>query len=251
MGRKSNASKKEEMAHMSGGSNPSLDETKSQPENMQTESHNSLSKKRLKNRCVVIRRSDRLQNICLPTPNQDVGHVIEEIESEEEDEPCAQVEKRCPDSIPGERSLEEKVDYLLQCLEAHEKAIDTLKSEASKRPLQSKGPSSSEVRYKSLYFDSQKKIEALTDENCQLSKKLEVTLGKLEVCEKDTRVFSELMDKVKEVLLVSNLTKATEMALQLSSKVLGGFASPDAVVEPRTIGVKRNREKVAKKKVRS
>lgn len=66
-------------------------------------------------------------------------------------------------------------------------------------------------------------------------------------CEKDTRVFSELMDKVKEVLLVSNLTKATEMALQLSSKVLGGIASPDAVVEPRTIGVKRNREKVAKK----
>lgn len=66
-------------------------------------------------------------------------------------------------------------------------------------------------------------------------------------CEKDTRVFSELMDKVKEVLLVSNLTKATEMALQLSSKVLGGFASPDAVVEPGTIGVKRNREKVAKK----
>ncbi|XP_010652116.1 uncharacterized protein LOC100853168 isoform X1 [Vitis vinifera] len=248
MGRKSNASKKEEMAHMSGGSNPSLDETKSQPENMQTESHYLLSKKRLKNRCVVIRRSDRLQNIRLPTPNQDVGPVIEEIESEEEDEPCAQVEKRSPDSIPGERSLEEKVDYLLQCLEAHEKAIDTLKSEqASKRPLQSKGPSSSEVRYKSLYFDSQKKIEALTDENCQLSKKLEVTLGKLEVCEKDTRVFSELMDKVKEVLLVSNLTKATEMALQLSSKVLGGIASPDAVVEPRTIGVKRNREKVAKK----
>ena len=106
-----------------------MDETKSQPENMQTESHNLLSKKRLKNRCVVIRRSDRLQNIRLPTPYQDVGPVIEEIESEEEDEPCAQVEKRSPDSIPGERSLEEKVDYLLQCLEAHEKAIDTLKSE--------------------------------------------------------------------------------------------------------------------------
>lgn len=70
-------------------------------------------------------------------------------------------------------------------------------------------------------------------------------------CEKNTNVFSELVDKVKEVLLVSSLTKATEMALQVSSKTLGGFASPDAVVEPRTTGSKRKRETVAKEKIKN
>lgn len=65
--------------------------------------------------------------------------------------------------------------------------------------------------------------------------------------EKDAHMFSELMDKVKEVLLVSNLTKATEMALQASSQVLGGFASAQAT-EPRTTSIKRKVEKVHKKK---
>ena len=65
----------------------------------------------------------------MPTPNHDVGPVIEEIESEEEDEPCVQVEKISVRPILGEKNLEEKVDYLLQCLEAHDKTINTLKSE--------------------------------------------------------------------------------------------------------------------------
>lgn len=111
-----------------------MDETKSQPQNMQiesmqTETPNIQSKKQLK--CVVIRRSDRLQNMRspIPTPNQDVGPVIEEIESDQEDEPCAQMERGSPSSILGEKTLEEKVDQFLQRLEEHEKTIETLKSE--------------------------------------------------------------------------------------------------------------------------
>ena len=61
-------------------------------------------------------------------------------------------------------------------------------------------------------------------------------------------MFSAMMDNVKDVLLVSNLTKATEMALQASSQLVGGFASPAAAA---TKGIKRKIEKVAQKKVKS
>lgn len=103
---------------------------------MQKDSHNS-SKKRLKNQCVVVRRSDRLLNTGLRTPHQDAVPIIEEIESEEEeDEQCVEVEKKSLESVLRERNLEEKVEYLLECLEAHEKTIGTLTSEVLNSALQ-------------------------------------------------------------------------------------------------------------------
>ncbi|GMP91015.1 hypothetical protein CsSME_00041896 [Camellia sinensis var. sinensis] len=100
--------------------------------------------------------------------------VVEEInlcESEKEDEP--HVEENPPNSMPAQQRLEEKINYLVQ-------AIKELKSKAAERHFRGDSPAV-DHKYKSLYFDLQQKIEALTKENQELSKKLDVALGKIEV----------------------------------------------------------------------
>ncbi|GMP91014.1 hypothetical protein CsSME_00041896 [Camellia sinensis var. sinensis] len=88
-------------------------------------------------------------------------------------------------------------------------------------------------KYKSLYFDLQQKIEALTKENQELSKKLDVALGKIEVYEETRRASSDVLEKFKDVILISNLAKATETAMNLSSQaILAGFSSPRVADEP-------------------
>ncbi|VVA24419.1 Hypothetical predicted protein [Prunus dulcis] len=243
MGRRA-ASRNEEMAHMPQGTNPSSERVEPRPEAprlemieqtnsklpeaprlemiQQTNSKlpieeqgTNTSRKRPKRSDAVVRRSLRIQDSIVPTQNQNMEHVIEDTtvsEGENEDEQPAH---KMHGSTSGEKSLEEKVNYLVQLLDtmnlkARNKNSDFCESPAS--------------MYKSLYADSQK-IKALETENHQLSLKLEVALAKLEAYENGTRAFSEMADKLKDLILVSNLAKATETAVNLSSQTARGACS--------------------------
>lgn len=168
--------------------------------------------------CAIIRRSDRLRNVTPPAQKQEIEPVVEEInlcESEKEDEP--HVEETPPESMSPEQSLEEEGDY----------------SKAAKRHLQNDRPKAN-LKYKRLYFDSQKKIEALTKENYELSKNLAVALGKLEAKEEAVRIF-------KDLLLISNVGKANETARNLSSQAERcRCSSPSDIGDPKAV-VKRKK----------
>ncbi|KAM7256446.1 hypothetical protein ACFE04_012187 [Oxalis oulophora] len=75
-----------------------------------------------------------------------------------------------------------------------------------------------EINYKTLYFDSQKKIEVLTDENYQLTLKLQHSLGKLEAYE-TTHPFSMALEKLRDLILATNMSKATE-TVNVTSQIM-------------------------------
>ncbi|XP_057483092.1 uncharacterized protein LOC130769851 isoform X1 [Actinidia eriantha] len=186
----------------------------------------------------IIRRSGRLRNVAPPAENQEVQPVVEEVnlcESEKEDVPlnfCASakedgpfIEENLPESMAPEWSLEERINYLVQ-------AVEELKSKATERHIESDSPAAN-LNYKSMYIDSQKKIEALTSENFELAKKLEVALAKMEAYSEANRVCSEILDKLKDVIVISNLAKATETAINISSQaILGRFSSAGDIGVP-------------------
>ncbi|KAK6940825.1 hypothetical protein RJ641_030356 [Dillenia turbinata] len=204
------------------------------------------------------RRSERIQNLSKSTPNEDIEPVtlidelepvtiIDEVEpvtlidevytsgNDKENEPQHSEERKLPESNLDNRSLVEKVQSLVRRLQEQEKTVEELKSKVLKRSSRNQTPCAAEITYKSLYVASQKKVEALTDENIQLSKKLEYALGKLEAYEKGNCVLSDAMERVKDVMVISNLWKTTGMALNLSSQaMMGGHSSPDPAADPKT-----------------
>ncbi|KAK6260101.1 hypothetical protein SCA6_014575 [Theobroma cacao] len=186
-----------------------------------------------------LRRSGRLYSAGTPQ-DKDIDRIIEEMtltESEKDEEPLNFEGGKLPEPTLTNKSLEEKVDYLLQQFEEQQKTIEELKLKVTIDSSPTGSPRAADTRYRNLYFGSQKKIEALTDENRQLSLKLEHALGKLEAYENGARVFSEGLDKLKDMILVTNLAKATERAVNLSSQA---FTSVDAGAEAKT-GAKRKR----------
>lgn len=159
----------------------------------------------------AVRRSSRIRNTVTPTQNQSLAPVEitiseSESESDREVEPPLLEENVVEPEIRGEKTLDERVDYAIQLLE-------TMSSQGKNR-----GSDSSELRYRSLYFDSQKQNEALKKENRELSLKLEVALAKIEGFEKGNHASVEWMAKFKDVLLVTSLAKASEMAVTLQSQ---------------------------------
>ncbi|XP_022155570.1 uncharacterized protein LOC111022677 isoform X2 [Momordica charantia] len=204
--------------------NPSIEKTRSQLRVREKTSGSSSSKKRAKKSYPsVIRRSERIQNVVQPYQNRDIEPVVEEIavsDSEKEDEPLAQGEKELDEPTSCEQNLHGKIDYVVKLLETQGRAIKNLLSESL---------SPTEVRYKSLYIESQKKkwylidscqVQTLMDENQQLTQKLETALCKVEAYEKGNQNFSEVLEKLKDVMLVSNLTKVTETAVNASSQAI-------------------------------
>ncbi|XVF32585.1 hypothetical protein REPUB_Repub17cG0094800 [Reevesia pubescens] len=184
----------------------------------------------------VVRRSQRLQCAATPSQDKDIERIIEEItmsESEKDEEPLNLEEGKLPEPILIQKSLEEKVDYLLQQFEEQQKTIEALKFKITRdsSPTPMGSPKAADVRYRNLYFESQKKLEALADEKHQLALKLERALGKLEVYENGTCVFSEGLEKMKDMILVTNLTRATETAVNFPSQAL---PSIDAGTEAKT-----------------
>ncbi|XP_022758218.1 uncharacterized protein LOC111305193 isoform X2 [Durio zibethinus] len=212
-------------------SNPPLEAIERQPKT-QTNSADLSSVTKAKKRIALamVRRSQRLQDAATPSQDKDIEHIIEEItmsESEKDEEPLNLGEGKLPEPMLIRKSLEEKVDYLLKQLEEQEKAIKALKLKITRdsSPTPTGNPTAADVRYRNLYFDSQKKIEALIDENHHVALKLERALGKIEAYENGICEFSKGLEKMKDMILVTNLTRATETAVNLSSQA---FPSKDA-----------------------
>ncbi|XP_022155575.1 uncharacterized protein LOC111022677 isoform X7 [Momordica charantia] len=176
--------------------NPSIEKTRSQLRVREKTSGSSSSKKRAKKSYPsVIRRSERIQNVVQPYQNRDIEPVVEEIavsDSEKEDEPLAQGEKELDEPTSCEQNLHGKIDYVVKLLETQGRAIKVLKT----------------------------KVQTLMDENQQLTQKLETALCKVEAYEKGNQNFSEVLEKLKDVMLVSNLTKVTETAVNASSQAI-------------------------------
>ncbi|KAI9181235.1 hypothetical protein LWI28_012748 [Acer negundo] len=215
----------------SEGTNPPLGQAELQPENTnqtlgglevqpkkQANSGNlSLNRKGRYSSDVAVRRSARLQDV-VPVHLQEIERLIDEValsESEKEDElpTDEETEINQSDSTMRDTNLGEKIDYLVRLLKEQRKTIKTLELLATKRSMSGEIPCSSQTRYKNLYFKSQKKVEALTEENHQLALKLEIAVAKLEGYEKGIRANSDMMEKLKDVILVSNLTQAAQNAV--------------------------------------
>nr|XP_023872835.1 uncharacterized protein LOC111985421 isoform X2 [Quercus suber] len=278
MGRKPKTKNNEEKAPMRvilqpGNKNPSLGAVESQPESLNpslgdvelqlecgspaeqqaNSAKPSNPKKRMTRHTSIVRRSKRVQHAMTSALNPDIVPVVEEIsltETDEEYDPPPQKEQNMPESTEptslGEKNFEKQIDNIVQRLEIQAKTIEELKSEVSKKSVSSGSPSGAYVRYKSLYIDSQKKIEVLTGENKQLSMKLETALGKLEAFENGNHVFSEMLGKLKDVILVSNLTKATETAVNVSSQAL--HMSPGDGCDRRSSPAANRKKLTAKRK---
>lgn len=98
--------------------------------------------KKTKYQTAAVRRSDRINNnivtdvannTILTTQHQDIEPVTEEVildESQKEDEQVI-MEKQLPCSTVGEKSMEEKLDYISQLLEAQGKNIEERMSKVS------------------------------------------------------------------------------------------------------------------------
>ncbi|KAL4352268.1 hypothetical protein GQ457_06G029330 [Hibiscus cannabinus] len=181
----------------------------------------------------VIRRSQRIQNAVSPSQDKEIEPIIEEItlsEVEKENVPLDDEDKELPEPIQTQKSLEEKVEYLLQQIEAQRKIIEELNFKATRDSSPNGSPGGVDARYRNLFFESQKKIESLTNENHQLALKLERALGKLEAYESGACMISEGLKKMKEMILVTNLTRSTETAVNFSAQA---FPSTDAGAEPK------------------
>lgn len=110
---------------------------------MQANTAKSYSRtKKTKYQTAAIRRSDRINNnivtdvannTIVTTQHQDIEPVTGEVildESQKEDEQVI-VEKQLPCSTVGEKSMEEKLDYISQLLEAQGKNIEEMMSKVS------------------------------------------------------------------------------------------------------------------------
>ncbi|KAE9460604.1 hypothetical protein C3L33_07502, partial [Rhododendron williamsianum] len=208
---------------------------------VQTKPTRFSSKKNVKKRIgAIIRRSDRLRNVTPPAQNREIEPVVEEInlcESEKEDDP--HVEETPPESMLPEESLEEKTDYPAGGLKL---------PRGTSKPL----PSLLVVCYNYYYLISfvfeLLQNEALTKENYELSKNLAVAMGKIEGLAESSRVCSGLLGKLQDVLLISNLGKATETAMNLSSQAVLCRCSPSGVGDPK-VAVKKKAKGVGDPKV--
>ncbi|PRQ26116.1 hypothetical protein RchiOBHm_Chr6g0291061 [Rosa chinensis] len=189
---------------------PNLPTEEMAPENAPPQKKSKARKKRPRY-YTAVRRSSRIRNTVTPSQNrslQPVQITISESESEsdrEEEPPCLEenVEEL---AVRGEKTLDEKVDYAVQLLE-------TMSSQGNNRIS-----GTSELRYRSLYFESQKQNENLKKENRELSLKLQVALAKIEGFEKGSNASVEWMAKFKDVLLVTSLAKASEMVASQDPK---------------------------------
>lgn len=176
------------------------------------------------------RHSKRLKNVLVSAHKEDVQCVIDEVILSGSEEPSHQ------EGGPSTKTLEEKVNYLLRKFQENQKVIEELKFKKTQKPVSCKRQSSEDIGYKKFYIDSYKKVESLKNENCQLALKLEVALAKLEAVEslkeenhkliskletalakleaheKNATIISEVLEKAKDVMLVSHLTSATEKA---------------------------------------
>ncbi|KAJ7977408.1 titin-like isoform X2 [Quillaja saponaria] len=260
MGRRPNAAKNVEKSYTPENTNPSL-EREGSPVNisgvelppertMEINRERSPIKERSNSPCEVqqksaksgrknskynkaaVRRSQRIQNAVTHAPNVDIEPVVEQITLNENNRDEAATHEE-DEVVPGAnthgKSLEEKVGVILQQLEAQEKTIEAFQFKVDENSSLDESSSAASIKYRSMYIDSQKKIDALKDENRQLIAKLENALGKVEVFEKQYRYPIEVLEKMKEV------------AVHVSNEAIRNAFSLDNVLELRVPAAKRKK----------
>ncbi|KAG6785921.1 hypothetical protein NC652_005568 [Populus alba x Populus x berolinensis] len=199
---------------------------------MQADFAKSSSKKKARQTPAKVRRSERLQTSAVDTQNEDIERVIEEITlsgSDEEEDP---VDAKLPEPTLMGKNLEGKVDYILKMLEVQRKTTD-VKFKATKNSFSGNCSGGGDITYKSLYIDSEKKVEALMEENYQLTLKLQNALGKIEAYEKGNPMVCDMLEKFNEILLS-----------QLSSEAIdGNFTAPETGLEHRTAAKRKRLDK--------
>ncbi|KAF9686966.1 hypothetical protein SADUNF_Sadunf02G0045000 [Salix dunnii] len=203
---------------------------------MQADFARSSSKKKARQTHAKVRRSERLQTLAADTQNQDTERVIEEITlsgSEEEEYP---VDAKLPGPTLIDKNLEGKVDYILKMLEVQCKTAG-VKFKATKNSFSENCSGGGDFTYKSLYIDSEKKVEALMEENYQLTLKLQNALGKIEAYEKGNPMVCDMMEKFNEILLS-----------QLSSEAISiNVTAPGAGLEHWTAAKRKKLNKQTKR----
>ncbi|XP_031401616.1 uncharacterized protein LOC116211393 isoform X2 [Punica granatum] len=154
------------------------------------------------------RRSGRLQSAVVPARNKDLAPISQDLTAqavEEEVLPRAPEETRLPELSIREKNLEEKVISLSEAVEELKTCIEVLKLKMEEAWGRTPGVGTST---NGLHEECQKKIEALMNENRELTGKL----GNAHMMySKGNCLFSELMEKVKDIMLLFGL-KAAEMA---------------------------------------
>ncbi|KAK7395936.1 hypothetical protein VNO78_16558 [Psophocarpus tetragonolobus] len=215
-------------------------------------SHTSTKRK---SNCASVRRSNRIKSTVSSPPNTYCGFkVIEDItvtesEKDEADTPMEhgledqelelerpqvpESEPKLADNLGENKSLDEKVDCALQRIDALDKIVKLLKDKVDEHLDLYESPS---VSYRSMYIDSQKKIEELTIENQRLNGKLENAHGKIEVHEKEIRavidVLHKTVDAVKDAT-ISNMAKTIETAANVSAEAIHNVCSASTAKRKR------------------
>ncbi|MBA0802590.1 hypothetical protein Gohar_012870 [Gossypium harknessii] len=218
--------------------NPPLETVESQPKT-QTNSADLSSLTKVKKHGILyaVRRSERLQAVISPSQDKEIERLIDEItlsEGEKDEVPLDHEDGELPQPIQTQMTMEEKFDYLFQQIEELQKTLETLKFKATRDSSPTGSPRAADVRYRNLYFESQKKIEALTNENHQLALKLERALGILEAYDNGACAASEGLKKMKEMILVANLTRSTETAVNFSTQTFPSMdGGAEAIASPR------------------
>lgn len=107
----------------------SVEKASSQAIKQVTSARSSSVRKKIKYHITTVRRSNRIQKTIVNAENQNIQPVIQEInvtENDKEDEQDASMEEELPNSPSGEKSMEEKMDYISNLLEAHGKNMEKL-----------------------------------------------------------------------------------------------------------------------------
>ncbi|KAL8029034.1 hypothetical protein ABFX02_14G202000 [Erythranthe guttata] len=243
----------------------SIAEEDTNAENKLRANSNGFPAKKRKSRDVnvFVRRSGRLKNLVSSSERQGVKPRVEHIdldENEKEDEKEKEEEKEeveeeqedgeqhfqedseSPvvketnsevETEMKERNMEENVDYFVE-------AAEEFKSKVGIKPHEGH---SSNFSYKSLYIDSQKKIEALMEANYALVRKLDFALGKVEAYEK----MNFALGASKEVL-VSTMSKQKEATISLSPQTVEKRMDPPPDAKPDATDDDSKRKKKSYKK---
>lgn len=168
---------------------------------------------------LVIRRSNRIKSLGSPTHILGVEPVVKHVDlvdDGKEQEP--EIEQVSNPPRENGKGLEEKVDYLVTI-------ADDFKSKLFGRQEEVSDP---DISYKSMYINSQKKIEALMEDNYDLVRKLEFARGKIAAYE----AMKDAVGATKEVLLVSALEKAANIAANLSPQAVQNCAPTPPASSP-------------------